>query len=71
LVQGLLTGAEQFIYHLVPGAQDAALFGWLQTLYPIWARFGPEEMFVSAQVGLAELALSNCLPVSWPCVTGL
>ncbi len=31
-----------------------------KTLYPIWARFGPEEMFVSAQVGLAELALSGC-----------
>jgi cytosine/adenosine deaminase-related metal-dependent hydrolase len=36
------------------------LFGRLKTLYPIWARFGPEEMFVSAQVGLAELALSGC-----------
>jgi len=36
------------------------LFGWLKTLYPIWARFGPEEMFTSTQVGLAELALSGC-----------
>lgn len=36
------------------------LFGWLQRLYPIWARFGPEEIYVSAQVGLAELALSGC-----------
>ena len=44
----------------VPGAQDALLFGWLQRLYPIWARFGPEEVFVSAQIGLAELALSVC-----------
>jgi cytosine/adenosine deaminase-related metal-dependent hydrolase len=44
----------------VPGAQDAALFGWLKTLYPIWARLGPEKMFVSAAVGLAELALSGC-----------
>ena len=41
-------------------ANAALLFGWLKTLYPIWARFGPEEMFVSAQVGLAELALSGC-----------
>lgn len=41
-------------------AQDALLFGWLQTLYPIWARMGPEEVRVSAQVGLAELALSGC-----------
>jgi cytosine/adenosine deaminase-related metal-dependent hydrolase len=44
----------------VPGGQDALLFGWLKTLYPIWAGFGPEEMFVSTQVGLAELALSGC-----------
>ncbi len=50
----------QTLTRAVPGAQDALLFGWLKTLYPIWARFGPEEMFVSAQVGLAELALSGC-----------
>jgi cytosine/adenosine deaminase-related metal-dependent hydrolase len=50
----------QTLTRAVPGGQDALLFGWLKTLYPIWARFGPEEMFVSAQAGLAELALSGC-----------
>lgn len=50
----------QTLTRAVPGAQDALLFGWLQRLYPIWARFGPEEMYVSTQVGLAELALSGC-----------
>jgi cytosine/adenosine deaminase-related metal-dependent hydrolase len=50
----------QTLTRAVPGAQDALLFGWLKRLYPIWARFGPEEMFVSAQIGLAELALSGC-----------
>ena len=50
----------QTLTRAVPGGQDALLFGWLQTLYPIWAQFGPEEMFVSAQIGLAELALSGC-----------
>ncbi|MGQ0566132.1 MAG: 8-oxoguanine deaminase [Gemmobacter sp.] len=50
----------QTLTRAVPGGQDALLFGWLRRLYPIWARFGPEEMFVSAQVGLAELALSGC-----------
>ncbi|AVO39356.1 8-oxoguanine deaminase [Pukyongiella litopenaei] len=50
----------QSLTRAVPGGQDALLFGWLKTLYPIWARFGPQEMFVSAQVGLAELALSGC-----------
>ncbi len=50
----------QSLTRAVPGGQDALLFGWLQTLYPIWAKFGPEEMFISAQVGLAELALTGC-----------
>ncbi|KNX43354.1 8-oxoguanine deaminase [Roseovarius tolerans] len=50
----------QTLTRAVPGGQDALLFGWLKTLYPIWARFGPEEMRVSAMVGLAELALSGC-----------
>ena len=54
----------QSLTRAVPGGQDALLFGWLKTLYPIWARFGPEEMFVSAQVGLAELALSGCTMTS-------
>ncbi len=51
---------HQTLTRAVPGGQDALLFGWLKTLYPIWQRFGPDEMFVSAQVGLAELALSGC-----------
>ncbi|MCF6271961.1 MAG: 8-oxoguanine deaminase [Rhodobacteraceae bacterium] len=50
----------QSLTRVVPGGQDALLFGWLQTLYPIWARMGPEHMKVSAQIGLAELALSGC-----------
>ncbi len=50
----------QTLTRAVPAAQDALLFGWLKSLYPIWARFGPEDMFVSAQAGLAELALSGC-----------
>ncbi len=50
----------QTLTRAVPGGQDALLFGWLQTLYPIWARFGPEEVYVSALTGLAELALSGC-----------
>lgn len=50
----------QTLTRAVPGGQDALLFGWLKTLYPIWSRFGPDEMFVSAQIGLAELALSGC-----------
>ncbi|PCD77478.1 8-oxoguanine deaminase [Pseudothioclava arenosa] len=50
----------QTLTRAVPGGQDALLFGWLKTLYPIWSRMGPEEMRVSAQIGLAELALTGC-----------
>jgi 8-oxoguanine deaminase len=41
-------------------AQDDGLFGWLRTLYPIWARMNGEAVYVSAKVGLAELLLSGC-----------
>ncbi len=54
----------QSMTRAVPGGQDALLFGWLKTLYPIWARMGPEEIFVSAQAGLIELALSGCTMTS-------
>ncbi len=50
----------QTLTRAVPAAQDALLFGWLKELYPIWARFGPDEMRLSAKLGLAELALSGC-----------
>jgi cytosine/adenosine deaminase-related metal-dependent hydrolase len=50
----------QTLTRAVPGGQNALLFGWLRTLYPIWAQFTPDHMFTSAQIGLAELALSGC-----------
>jgi cytosine/adenosine deaminase-related metal-dependent hydrolase len=43
-----------------PPMTNAALFGWLQTLYPLWASLDEESAHVSAWVGLAELALSGC-----------
>ena len=50
----------QTLTRAVPAAQNASLFEWLRTLYPIWSRMTPEMMFVSAQAGLAELMLSGC-----------
>ena len=41
-------------------AQQANLFDWLKTLYPIWAGLTGEAAYVSALVGLAELLLSGC-----------
>jgi len=37
-----------------------SLFDWLKCLYPIWARYRPEDIFAATQLGLAELALSGC-----------
>ncbi len=36
------------------------LFTWLTTLYPKWARLDEEAAYLSAWVGLAELALGGC-----------
>ncbi|MEO6566689.1 MAG: 8-oxoguanine deaminase [Casimicrobiaceae bacterium] len=50
----------QSLTRAVPGAQDAALFGWLQGLYPLWAGLTPEMIRVSTQTAMAELMLSGC-----------
>jgi 8-oxoguanine deaminase len=54
----------QTLTRALPAAQDADLFHWLKTLYPIWARMGPDDIRVSTQLGLAELALSGCTTAS-------
>ena len=50
----------QTLTRAVPGAQDAELFAWLKTLYPIWAGLTPEMLHVSTQIAMAELLLSGC-----------
>ncbi len=54
----------QTLTRAVPAAQDANLFNWLKTLYPIWANLTPEAVRLSALTGLAELALSGCTTAS-------
>lgn len=43
-----------------PPMTDRPLFGWLQSLYPLWRAIDEESVYASAFVGLAELALSGC-----------
>jgi cytosine/adenosine deaminase-related metal-dependent hydrolase len=50
----------QTLTRALPAAQDADLFQWLRTLYPIWARLTPNAIYTSALTGLAELVLSGC-----------
>ncbi len=45
-------------------AQDADLFTWLRTLYPVWARLTADAAYISAKVGMAELMLSGCTTTS-------
>lgn len=63
VVPGLINTHHHFYQTLtraVPGAQDTGLFDWLRTLYPIWARMTPDDVQISTQTALAELALSGC-----------
>jgi 8-oxoguanine deaminase len=67
VLPGLINTHHHFYQTLtraVPAAQDANLFTWLKTLYPIWARMTPEHIFASTQTALAELALSGCTTAS-------
>ena len=67
ILPGLINTHHHFYQTLtraVPAAQDANLFNWLKTLYPIWARMRPEDISISTQTALAELALSGCTTAS-------
>lgn len=54
----------QTLTRVVPAAQDANLFNWLKTLYPIWAKMTPDDIRISTKTALAELALSGCTTAS-------
>jgi len=67
LLPGLVNTHHHFyqtLTRVIPAAQDANLFNWLRTLYPIWARLTPEDIFISTQTALSELALSGCTTAS-------
>lgn len=67
VLPGLINTHHHFYQTLtraVPAAQDANLFNWLKTLYPVWARMNADHIFTSTQTALAELALSGCTTAS-------
>jgi cytosine/adenosine deaminase-related metal-dependent hydrolase len=67
VLPGLINTHHHFYQTLtraVPAAQNANLFNWLKTLYPIWAKMTPDDIYVSTQTALAELALSGCTTAS-------
>jgi 8-oxoguanine deaminase len=67
VLPGLINTHHHFYQTLtraLPAAQNANLFNWLKTLYPVWARLTPEAVRISTQTALAELALSGCTTAS-------
>ncbi|MDQ3893995.1 MAG: amidohydrolase family protein, partial [Actinomycetota bacterium] len=65
LVTPGLVNAHHHLYQTLTRtrAQEADLFTWLRTLYPLWARIDAEAEYAAARTGLAELALSGCSTV--------
>lgn len=67
VIPGLINTHHHFYQTLTrvnPAAQNANLFNWLKTLYPIWARMTPDDIYISTKTALAELALSGCTTAS-------
>ena len=67
ILPGLVNTHHHFYQTLtraLPACQDANLFNWLTTLYPIWERMTPDDIYLSTQSALAELALSGCTTAS-------
>ncbi|MFN8021427.1 MAG: 8-oxoguanine deaminase [Acidimicrobiales bacterium] len=63
VVPGLVNTHHHIYQNLTrayPPMTHAPLFGWLQSLYPLWEAIDEEAVYASAYVGLAELALSGC-----------
>ena len=54
----------QTLTRVIPAAQNANLFNWLKTLYPIWARMTPQDIYLSTKTALVELAFSGCTTAS-------
>ena len=49
----------QTLTRAIPGAQDAELFTWLRTLYPIWSGITPEMIRVSTLTAMAFSSSPN------------
>jgi 8-oxoguanine deaminase len=63
ILPGLINTHHHFYQTLtrcVPAAMDRTLFGWLQALYPIWAKLTPKSLEAGVTVAMAELLLSGC-----------
>ena len=66
LVTPGFVNTHQHLYQWVTRglAADATLFGWLTTLYPVWAGIDESSVHVAAQGALAQLARTGCTTAS-------
>lgn len=67
ILPGLINTHHHFVQTLtraVPGAQNSTLFGWLQTLYPIWGNLTSQAVYYSSQMAAAELMMFGCTTAS-------
>jgi cytosine/adenosine deaminase-related metal-dependent hydrolase len=61
LTPGLVNTHHHLYQWITRGiAQDTTLFGWLTTLYPIWAGLDEETVHAAAAANLGWMALSGC-----------
>ena len=63
VLPGLVNTHHHFYQTLTrafPTAMDRTLFGWLEALYPVWARLTPAALEAAVTVAMAELLLSGC-----------
>ncbi len=63
IIPGLINTHHHFYQTLTranAAAMNQPLFGWLNALYPVWARLTPEALDAAATVALSELLLSGC-----------
>ncbi len=63
LYPGLINTHHHFYQTLtrnIPQVQNLALFGWLEYLYPIWARLTPQAVYYSSLVAMGELLKTGC-----------
>lgn len=54
----------QTLQRNIPAVQNAKLFDWLKTLYPIWQHLTAEVVRVSTQLACAELLKTGCTTTS-------
>ena len=63
VIPGLINTHHHLFQNLTrcyPKAQNESLFGWLTSLYPVWNKIGPSDIYISSLIGLSEMVLSGC-----------